>query len=57
MQSRLTGEIVCIDWHADRLNLIRDMNGRYFGGRKISASFFDEDKFDRNDLAPVAGEW
>lgn len=35
----------------------RDMNGRFFGGRKITASFYDEEKFDRNDLAPASGEW
>jgi len=28
------------------------LNNRFFGGRKISASFFDEDRFARLDLAP-----
>lgn len=29
-----------------------DLNGRYFGGRMITASYFDENRFDRLDLAP-----
>ncbi len=32
------------------------MNGRYFGGRQVQASFFDEDRFARKDLAPREGE-
>jgi len=28
------------------------MNGRFFGGRQVQASFFDEEKFARKDLAP-----
>ena len=39
------------------LQAYRDLNGRFFGGRQISASFFDEDKFDRMDLIPTGGEW
>eukprot|EP01038_Epipyxis_sp_PR26KG_P005747 gene5747-7936_t len=35
----------------------RDMNGRFFGGRQISASFYDEEAFKRRELAPSAGEW
>lgn len=35
----------------------REMNGRFFGGRQIAASFYDEGKFSRRDLAPTAGEW
>jgi hypothetical protein len=34
-----------------------DMEGRFFGGRVVRASFFDEDKFDRNEYAPMAGEF
>jgi len=35
----------------------RDLNGRYFGGRQISASFFDEKRFEAMDLVPSPGEW
>eukprot|EP00897_Mesotaenium_endlicherianum_P004794 jgi/Mesen1/4342/ME000022S03631 len=33
-----------------------DLDGRFFGGRTVRATFFSEDKFDRNELAPVPGE-
>lgn len=33
-----------------------DLDGRFFGGRVVRASFYDEDKFNRNDLAPSPGE-
>lgn len=29
-----------------------DLNGRYFGGRTVKASFFSEDRFAMYDLAP-----
>lgn len=29
-----------------------DLNGRYFGGRVVQASFFPEDRFSKLDLAP-----
>lgn len=35
---------------------IIDLGGRFFGGRTVSATFFDEDRFDKQDLAPKAGE-
>ena len=35
----------------------REMNGRFFGGRQIAASFYDEGKFAKRDLGPSAGEW
>jgi splicing factor 45 len=35
----------------------KDLNGRYFGGRQITASFFSEDRFKMCDLEPVPGEW
>ena len=35
----------------------REMNGRFFGGRQIAASFYDEGKFAKRDLGPTAGEW
>ena len=35
---------------------IIDLGGRFFGGRTVAATFFDEDRFDKQDLAPKAGE-
>lgn len=32
------------------------MNGRFFGGRQVQASFFDEARFAQRDLAPRPGE-
>ncbi|CAB4442080.1 unnamed protein product [Rhizophagus irregularis] len=34
----------------------KDLNGRFFGGRQVSAQFFDEQRFDRLDLAPSQAE-
>ncbi|EDQ85068.1 uncharacterized protein MONBRDRAFT_29582 [Monosiga brevicollis MX1] len=34
----------------------QEMHGRFFGGRQVRASFFDADRFARQDLAPRAGE-
>lgn len=33
-----------------------DLEGRFFGGRTVKAMFFSEAKFDRQELAPVAGQ-
>ena len=33
-----------------------DLEGRYFGGRRVSAVFFSEQKFDREEIAPAPGE-
>ncbi|XAR72533.1 hypothetical protein NMG60_11019207 [Bertholletia excelsa] len=33
-----------------------DLEGRYFGGRIVKASFYDEEKFNKNELAPMPGE-
>jgi len=33
-----------------------DLQGRFFGGRVVQASFFDEERFGRNELAPMPGE-
>lgn len=35
----------------------RDLNGRFFAGRKVVASYYDEEKFKRKDLAPTDCEW
>ncbi|CAO3618817.1 unnamed protein product [Mucor hiemalis] len=36
---------------------IQDLNGRFFGGRVVTASFFDNGRFDRLDLAPTQEEF
>lgn len=33
-----------------------EMNGRFFGGRQIAASFYKEEKFDSLDLEPQRDE-
>ncbi|CAG8660678.1 1591_t:CDS:2, partial [Ambispora leptoticha] len=33
-----------------------DLNGRFFGGRAVTARFFDQARFDKLDLAPSATE-
>ena len=33
-----------------------DLEGRFFGGRVVRATFFDEERFERNELAPMPGE-
>eukprot|EP01041_Mallomonas_annulata_P003020 gene3020-5919_t len=48
---------VAFETQESAVRAYRDLNGRFFGGRQISASFYDEGKFNRNDLAPVNGEW
>ncbi|CAG8464953.1 15368_t:CDS:2 [Acaulospora morrowiae] len=35
----------------------KDLNGRFFGGRAVSARFFDEARFDKLDLAPSPAEF
>lgn len=39
------------------LQSVVDLGGRFFGGRTVSATFFDEDRFDKQDLGPKAGEF
>ncbi|KAI7863678.1 hypothetical protein BDF14DRAFT_1884980 [Spinellus fusiger] len=36
---------------------ISDLDGRYFGGRVVSATFYESERFDRIDLAPTAEEY
>lgn len=33
-----------------------DLDGRFFGGRVVHASFYDEERFSVNELAPIPGE-
>ncbi|KAH7426237.1 hypothetical protein KP509_11G091900 [Ceratopteris richardii] len=33
-----------------------DLDGRFFGGRVVRAGFYDEDRFNVNELAPLPGE-
>ncbi|KAG2684634.1 hypothetical protein I3760_10G084700 [Carya illinoinensis] len=33
-----------------------DLDGRFFGGRVVRASFYEEERFDKNELAPMPGE-
>lgn len=35
---------------------IIDLDGRFFGGRVVRASFYDDGKFEKNELAPMPGE-
>lgn len=39
------------------LQSVIDLGGRFFGGRTVAATFFDEDRFDKQDLAPKEGEF
>ena len=48
---------VCFEKQESAVRAYREMNGRFFGGRQIVASFYEEGKFNRRDLAPSAGEW
>ena len=33
-----------------------DLEGRFFGGRTVRATFYDEQKFARDEVAPFPGE-
>lgn len=33
-----------------------DLDGRFFGGRVVRATFYDEERFSKNELAPLPGE-
>ncbi|KAK9840158.1 hypothetical protein WJX74_004307 [Apatococcus lobatus] len=34
-----------------------DLQGRFFGGKEVRAAFFDETRFEQNDVAPKTGEF
>lgn len=38
------------------LKALIDLGGRFFGGRTVRATFFPEDRFERQELAPVPGQ-
>ena len=38
------------------LKAVIDLDGRYFGGRPLRATFFDNGRFERFDFAPREGE-
>lgn len=40
----------------DSTKALVELEGRYFGGRIVHATFFDEGRFERNELAPMPGE-
>lgn len=33
-----------------------DLDGRFFGGRVVRAAFYSEERFSKNELAPLPGE-
>jgi len=35
---------------------LTDLNGRYFGGRVVNATLFDEERFENKDFAPRVNE-
>jgi splicing factor 45 len=49
--------LVCFRSQDSAVRACRDLNGRFFGGRKIVAVFFDEARYEARDLGPVPGEW
>ena len=48
---------VCFERQDGAVRACRDLNKRFFGGRQISAVFFDETRFEKRDLDPSLGEW
>eukprot|EP00741_Cyanophora_paradoxa_P004293 tig00000792_g4167.t1 len=36
---------------------LNELNGRYFGGRMVRASYFDEERFARNELEPILDDY
>ena len=35
---------------------VNDLQGRFFGGRTIKAGYFNEERFETNNLAPLQDE-
>ena len=42
--------LVAFEKQESAIKAYRDLNGRYFGGRQIGVSFYNEAKFDRLEL-------
>lgn len=38
------------------LQALVDLQGRFFAGREVEASFFEEERFAKRELAPLASE-
>ena len=36
---------------------LAEMNGRFFGGRVVQATYFSEERFEAQDLAPTPGDY
>lgn len=41
---------------AESTKALMDLEGRFFGGRTVRASFYEEERFNMNELAPMPGE-
>lgn len=41
---------------AEATKALIDLDGRFFGGRVVRASFYEEERFNMNELAPMPGE-
>lgn len=41
---------------AESTKALIDLEGRFFGGRVVRASFYEEERFNMNELAPMPGE-
>ncbi|KAL0407527.1 UNVERIFIED_CONTAM: DNA-damage-repair/toleration protein, chloroplastic [Sesamum latifolium] len=49
-------EAVRIFIQFDEPKALIELDGRFFGGRVVHASFYDEERFSNNELAPMPGE-
>ena len=38
------------------IKALTEMDGRFFGGRVVRGNFFDEERFEKRELAPRPGE-
>ncbi|KAK2991256.1 hypothetical protein RJ640_018013 [Escallonia rubra] len=41
---------------AEATKALVDLEGRFFGGRVVRATFYEEERFNKNELAPMPGE-